>query len=161
VRSPLTFQLTVHLTLAGKRPRDLGSEDVPNRTTKWQREQGVAGVPTEQVDHIERWLDNSCPPRTPSIENKAQHLVATDTMPRKPDSALLSPEDNSDRATTVSRKSDRSAASVHDSDYRQSLRQRNIYVNREDPPPELMRRARRIISRPRASPRWTMRSLND
>ena len=45
-----------------------------------------------------------------------------------------------------------SAASVHDTDYHQSLRYRNIYIEREDPPVELVRRAKRIISRSRASP---------
>jgi len=41
---------------------------------------------------------------------------------------------------------------VHDTDYHQSLRYRNIYIEREDPPLELVRRADRIISRSRTSP---------
>ncbi|OAP57224.1 hypothetical protein AYL99_07962 [Fonsecaea erecta] len=53
---------------------------------------------------------------------------------------------------STSRKSEKSAASVHDTNYRQWLRYRNIYVNRGAPPPELMRRAERIISRSRTSP---------
>jgi hypothetical protein len=50
------------------------------------------------------------------------------------------------------RESEESAASVRDSNCRESLRYRNIYINRNNPPVELMRRAERIISRPRASP---------
>lgn len=45
-----------------------------------------------------------------------------------------------------------SAASVRDANYRDSLAYRHIYINREDPPVELMRRAHKIISRPRTSP---------
>ena len=71
-------------------------------------------------------------------------------MPRK--SVLPTPIDSFERTTSTSRKSERSAASVHDSDYRKSLRYRNIYINHEDPPSELMRQAHKIISRSRASP---------
>ncbi|KAK5214939.1 hypothetical protein LTR72_011966, partial [Exophiala xenobiotica] len=73
-------------------------------------------------------------------------------MPPKPPAALPSPDNSFEGTISTSRKSEKSAASVHDTDYRQSLRYRNIYVNREDPPPELMRRAKRIISRSRTSP---------
>ena len=41
---------------------------------------------------------------------------------------------------------------MHDTDYRNSLRYRNVYIERHDPPVELVRRATKIISRPRASP---------
>jgi hypothetical protein len=40
---------------------------------------------------------------------------------------------------------------VHDTDYRNSLSYRNIHINRDDPPLELMKRAKRIILRSRAS----------
>ena len=73
-------------------------------------------------------------------------------MPRKDAPVLPSPQISFENSISTSRKSERSAASVHDTDYRQSLRYRNIYIEREDPPVELMRRAQRIISCPRASP---------
>jgi hypothetical protein len=73
-------------------------------------------------------------------------------MSRKPTGVLPSPGSSFDSTISTSRKSKASAASVRDSDYHQSLRYRNIYIERDDPPVELMRRATRIISRPRASP---------
>ncbi len=51
-----------------------------------------------------------------------------------------------------------------DTNYRDSLRYRSIYIKREKPPIELIRRATRIISRPRASPEMddaTIRKLRD
>ena len=57
-----------------------------------------------------------------------------------------------------------SAASVTDTDCRNSLRYCNIYIERENPPVELMRRAKRIISRSRASPEMdeaTVQELRD
>jgi hypothetical protein len=41
---------------------------------------------------------------------------------------------------------------VHDTDYRYLLRYRNIYIERDDPPAELMQHAKRLISRQRESP---------
>ena len=142
----------MRLMLAGKRRQDHDVEDKPNRATKRVRQQSVPGPPAEQVAYIERWLDHSCSSRTPSIGDTIQLLKATDTMPRKSGAVLPSPDDGFERTTTSSRKSERTSASVHDSDYRQSLRHRNIYIEREDHPPEFMRRAYRIISHPRASP---------
>src|SRR5256885_960825 len=73
-------------------------------------------------------------------------------MSRKPVPVLPSPGNSFENTITTSRKSERSAVSVHGTDYRQSLRYRNIYIERENPPAELMRRAHRIISRSRTSP---------
>ena len=100
-------------------------------------------------DHIEHWLNESCQSRKLSVEDRPE---ITDTMPRKPVTVLPSPIDSSDKSISTSKKSERSAASVHDSDYRQSLRPRDIYINRENPPSELMRQAKRLISRSRTSP---------
>lgn len=44
------------------------------------------------------------------------------------------------------------AASVNDSDYHESLAKRNIYIERIDPPLELMLRARGIMANRRAGP---------
>ncbi|RMZ80666.1 hypothetical protein DV738_g2675, partial [Chaetothyriales sp. CBS 135597] len=92
--------------------------------------------------YIDQWLTQSSWSRN--------QPVGVDMPPRP--SALPSPSDSFDRTTSSSRKSDRSTASVHDSDYRSSLRHRNIYINRDDPPKHLLQHAQRIIARPRASP---------
>lgn len=73
-------------------------------------------------------------------------------MPRKPAPVLPSLDNSFEGTISTSRKFEKSAASVHDSDYRQSLRYRNIFIEREKPPPELVRRALRITSRSRTSP---------
>ena len=73
-------------------------------------------------------------------------------MPRPRPVALPSPDNSFEGTISTSRKSERSTASVHDTDYHQSLRYRNIFIEREDPPPELMRRAQRLTSRSRTSP---------
>ena len=145
------FHLIRCVILAGKRRRDINSEDEANRAAKRARQQSISEASTKQVD-INRWLNTSCPSLPPSIAETTQLLKTSDTMPRKPSVALPSPDDSFERTITSSRRSERTTASVHDSDYRQSLRQRNVYIDREDPPQELMRRAHRIISRSRASP---------
>jgi hypothetical protein len=85
-------------------------------------------------------------------------------MPHKTTDALPSPDNTSNSIISSSRKSEKSTASVHDTDYGISLRYRNIYIERKDPPTELVRRATRIISRPRASPEMddaTVQKLRD
>ena len=75
-------------------------------------------------------------------------------MPRNAAELLPSPRDTgrSTARTSSSKRSVRSAASVHDADFRDALRYRNIFIERENPPTELVQRARGIIMRPRASP---------
>ena len=73
-------------------------------------------------------------------------------MPRKPPAVLPSLDNSFGGTISTSRKSEKSAVSVRDLDYRQSLRYRNIYIEREKPPPELVRRAQRLTSRSRTSP---------
>jgi hypothetical protein len=85
-------------------------------------------------------------------------------MPRKPAPVLPSPDKSFERTISTSRKSEKSAASVHDTDFHQSLRYRNIFIERENPSPELMRRAQKITSRSRASPEMddaTIQKLKD
>ena len=143
--------LNVLLTLAVKRRRDIKSGEEPSRTAKRRKgnRPGVAGVTSEKENYIEHWLDESCHSGKIPVEDLPGQ---TDTMPHKPVTVLPSPIDSFERSTSTSRKSERSTASVHDSDYHQSLQNRNIYIDREDPPPDLVRRAKRIVSRHRASP---------
>lgn len=101
---------------------------------------------------IEDWLVESCWSRISPKEIETQLSEESADKSRKPPHVLPSLGNSYDGTISTSRKSDKSAASVHDADYRQSLRYRNIYINRQDPPSELMRRAKRIISRSRTSP---------
>jgi hypothetical protein len=114
---------------------------------------------------VENWLDESCWSRRASIENEIGPPEVMANISRKPPPVLPSPRNSFEESTiATSRKSERSAASVHDADYHQSLRYRNIYIEREDPPAELMRRAQRITSRSRASPEMddaTIQKLKD
>lgn len=84
-------------------------------------------------------------------------------MPRRRVEVLPSPRDSGSSTALVSpsRALDKSAASVHDTDYHQSLRYHNIYIEREDPPAELMRRAKKIISHSRASPEMDDTTVKD
>ena len=71
-------------------------------------------------------------------------------------------------STASSRKS---TASVHDTDYRETLEQYHVYIMDEKPPPELIKQAKNIISRQRETPelddaaieelRETMRELQN
>ena len=75
-------------------------------------------------------------------------------MPRNVVEVLSSPRDIESSITIVSSSKtfEKSTANVQDVDFRNSLRFRNIYINREDPSIELTRRAKTIITRLRASP---------
>lgn len=74
-------------------------------------------------------------------------------MPRQRAHVLPSPGGSLTAAGSYSsRKSEKPTASVEDTNYRHSLGLRNIYIQTEDPPLELMHRAREIISLERASP---------
>lgn len=72
-------------------------------------------------------------------------------MPHQDAGVLPSPDDSLSKKSS-SRKSEKTTASVNDANYRESLSHRNIYIEQNDPPSELLRRAERIISHPRASP---------
>lgn len=93
----------------------------------------------------------ACWPRRASTENETQPPEVSADMSRKPVPVLPSPGNSFESTISTSRKSEKSAASVHDADYYQSLRYRNIYIECEEPPADLMQRAQRIISRSRAS----------
>jgi hypothetical protein len=144
----------VLLIEAGKRRRT--NRDEPNHDAKRPRHslprQTESRIRPDKEDFIDKWLNESCWSRKTSTENEASIRELSDNMSRKPTGVLPSPGNSFDSTISTSRKSEASAASVRDSDYRESLRYRNIYINRNDPPVELMRRAERIISRPRASP---------
>ncbi|OAL38194.1 hypothetical protein AYO20_02646 [Fonsecaea nubica] len=130
----------LELDLSAKRPRYRRAQLTETRT----------GLDKENL--VESWLEKLNWSRRSSTENEAQISETSFKMPRKPPAVLPSPDNSFEGSISTSRKPEKSAASVHDADYRQSLRDRNIYINREDPRPELKRRAGRIISRSRTSP---------
>jgi hypothetical protein len=70
-------------------------------------------------------------------------------MPRKIAEVFFSPRDSGASTTLISffKTTEKSAANTRDIDYKDFLRYRSIYIEREDPLMELMRRAKRIISR--------------
>lgn len=62
----------------------------------------------------------------------------------------------------MTKRTDRSKVSVNDSDYRTStLHKRHVYIDEFDPPPELVRRAQRIMSRPRVTPEMDDRQVEE
>ena len=66
-------------------------------------------------------------------------------MPPVKEHDQIYPEDSGSKLTVATEKSEKTAASVHDTDYRKSLSLRNIHI-------EIVRRAQRILSRDRSSP---------
>src|ERR1700722_14047432 len=139
--------MTMLLIRAVKRRRSTENSGISNRDAKHHdiREQACS-----TDEYIKNWLSTSCRPRRISLDNKGE---VSDDMPRKTADVLPSPSDTPKSIISFSGKSVKSAASASDTDYRQnSLRYRNIYIERDDPPLELIRRATRIISRRRASP---------
>ncbi|KAJ4527854.1 hypothetical protein HRR83_000606 [Exophiala dermatitidis] len=77
-------------------------------------------------------------------------------MSCKPPSVPPSSEKSSESTTSASTNSEKSTASVHDTDYRQSLSFRDIFIERENAPQGLTRRAWNIMTRARQDP-----DLND
>ena len=74
-------------------------------------------------------------------------------MPPKKAPVLPSPDGTTwNRTSSSSKKSEKTTASVRDTDYRDSLGYRNVYIQETWAPPELMHRAQKVISRPRDSP---------
>jgi hypothetical protein len=161
-RSASSLSETDHVTdsRTGKRRRSIKDGDLSNHDSKRPKHthgtsQSRSGLRRGKEDLIQNWLSESCWSRRTSADNGSSPQEASDNMPRKTAEVLRllpSPDDSFSSVISSSRKSEKSAASVRDTDYRSSLGYRNICINRQDPPVELMRRATRIISRPRASP---------
>ena len=157
--SPLSLSVTDYFinTRAVKRRRSIKDSDPSNHDTKRPKHSHITRQSRSKPRHckqdfINDWLSESCWSRRTLTDSETLLRGLPDNMPRKPADVLPSPHDSYTSVVSSSRKSGKSAASVHDTDYHQSLRYRNIFIEREDPPVELMRRAQRIISRPRASP---------
>ena len=130
---------------AKRRYRENAEDDVSHTGKRPRYKRGQNSETRIRPDKdglIESWLEGSSWSRLPETPFE---------MPRKP-AVLPSPDDSTAAASSISRRSAKSVASVHDVDYRESLRYRNIFVEREDAPRELIRRAQRITSRSRTSP---------
>ena len=145
------------LIRAVKRRRSTENGDISNRDAKRPqrhsiRQQARPRPERGKEEFVKSWLGTSCWSRRSSANNESLLEEVLDNMPRKTTDVLPSPDNTLNSIISSSRKSEKSTASVSDTDYRNSLRYRNIYIERENPPMELVRRATRIISRPRASP---------
>ncbi|KAL9605051.1 MAG: hypothetical protein Q9179_001647 [Wetmoreana sp. 5 TL-2023] len=140
-----------------KRRRSINGSDLSSHDAKRPKHSHVTPQSRPRQRHckedfIENWLSESCWSRRTLTDDGTLLRELPDSMSRKPADVLPSPDDSFTNVVSTSRKSGKSAASVHDTDYHQSMRYRNIFIEREDPPVEMMRRAQRIILRPRASP---------
>jgi hypothetical protein len=93
-------------------------------------------------DFIKAWLSST---------DDEKPLRELDIAPEG-DMALPSSDDSGASTALTSGKSDKSSVTPYDSDFRNSLVYRNIYINRKKPPMELIRRVREIITGPRSSP---------
>ncbi|KAL2402322.1 hypothetical protein ABEF95_013366 [Exophiala dermatitidis] len=155
-RLPLPPHGIIVLTRADKRRRCVGNGDESDRDAKRPRHTHTPQTETRRAldkeKFIEHWLLECSLSGESPPEDETQLPEGSDDMFRRPAPVLPSPGNSSEAPTSSSRKSEKSTASVHDTDYRESLRFRNIFIEREDPPPELMRRAHRILSRCRPSP---------
>ena len=91
----------------------------------------------DKEEFTEDSLDESY--RRASTENEAGIRELSENMPRKAAAVLLSPGVSLESTISSSRKSDASAASAREADYHQSLGYRNIFIEREHPPPSRFR----------------------
>ncbi|KIW58743.1 hypothetical protein PV05_03241 [Exophiala xenobiotica] len=131
-----------------KRRRAVDEDESNNSPKALRRAQHTeARAAPDKKAFIEDWLEESCWSRRASPENEAQLLEVSANMHRKPAPVSSSPGNTFESPVSTSRKSEKSTTSVYVSDYRVSLSYRSIFVERENPPPELMRRAQRLISR--------------
>ena len=73
-------------------------------------------------------------------------------MSRKNAKVFPSPDDSFRSDASSSERSGRSSANAYGANYHESLSYRGVYIERQDPPQDLLRRTHEIISRPRSSP---------
>ncbi|KIW14166.1 hypothetical protein PV08_06947 [Exophiala spinifera] len=135
-------------------PRSVHIEGQPHDTEDpssrpIQQAQTSAG---DKENFIQEWLERSSWSRISDLSAN---------MPHEPVPALPSPGKSPESMLSASRKSEKSVASVPDANYRQSLKFRRIYIESDDPPAELMQRAKRIISRSRAPPEMDDATVQD
>ncbi|KAI9678156.1 MAG: hypothetical protein M1817_006101 [Caeruleum heppii] len=140
-----------------KRYQSTPESDTLIRHTKYPRRNDtgdpIPKIKREKANFIESWLSTSSWSRQDLIANESLPQTPSKGMPPDTGEVLPSPDTRSSIAlASSSRRSEKTAVSVHDANFRDSLRYRKIYINREDPPVELMRRAKRITTRPRTSP---------
>ncbi|OAP57754.1 hypothetical protein AYL99_08492 [Fonsecaea erecta] len=109
-------------------------------------------ISPEKEDSIQRWLEDSSWSRRVSTEHRPRLSEPVIKMACKAAPVLPFSVNSIETTTSTSRKSDKPTANVHGMDYRDFLGYRNIYIESQSPPIELMLRANRIISRQRLSP---------
>ncbi|KAI1148443.1 hypothetical protein F4825DRAFT_454437 [Nemania diffusa] len=140
-----------------KRGRALDVE-LPASSKRQRRVEAIGALhrrqPIDKEQYLEDWLTESSWSRSRKRKQKRSDQHPDERPNNRPDiiPRPSPPPSPIDTATTSSGKSAKTSASVRDSDYEVSLADRNIYIQKEHPPSELIRRARNIISHPRQSP---------
>lgn len=107
---------------------------------------------TSKKDFVEDWLDNSCWSRRTLTKNNLRLQESLVNMPHNPPASVSCAPwaENIEGTGSTPTRSTKTTLSIHDHDYRESLELRNIFIQGEAPP-ELLRRAKRILSRSRTS----------
>lgn len=96
-------------------------------------------------------MNDSCWSRDCPTDQETLLQELADSMSHQHAGIFPSPVDSIVIPDSSTRRSVTTSASVNDKDYRDSLRYRNIYIEKKDPPSELLRKANEIISRNRES----------
>lgn len=107
-------------------------------------------ITPDKKRYVESWLDESSRSRVTPTQTETRFLEVFDDTPSK--STVGFSSNSSGTPPSASSETKSSGMSARDSKYRKALGYRNIYIEREDPPVEIMRRAHMIISHQRESP---------
>lgn len=142
---PICAITTIIYFEIAKRSRNTKGRDIFNRDEK-RPERNDVNEPVPRInctkrEFIENWL-NTWSRRTLS-DKPILFQNSLDDMPQLSDT---------DPSSSPFQRSQKTSASVRDADFDNSLSYRNIYIERQNPPTELVQRAKEIILRPRMSP---------
>jgi hypothetical protein len=99
-----------------------------------------------KAKYVEDWLSDL---------SKSRQLRPSNIMSTQPPLCLPSPSDE------TGWNSEKSGITATETNYRKALKLRNIHIQTEPPPAELMRRTRKIILRPRNSPEMDDDAFNE
>lgn len=110
------------------------------------KEEAAAAIP--KMTFIDNWLDESSWSSWCPADNESRRLETPFKLPPN----LWSPYHSFQTPKSMLRRVRNSDLHVTDTDYRHSLRCRDIHVNHQDPPPDLVPRAQDLLSRTRSSP---------
>ena len=153
-----------------KRKREAEEQELPKSPISRRQSSELHERQATSVDSfVGKWLDTVPGSQGSPVDEAPQRPPDVYDMPPKMKQGLLSP--NSDPSIPNTGQSSKSTASVHDSVYRSTLDNYNIFIEKYKPADELKKRAKDKLSRSRESPelddptvedlRDTLRSLQD